>query len=258
MKETHKMNIQTSSQSATDTAQTQQKVNDVQASASTEKTNNPQKVEDKKSENNSENSNDFKKFLDEQKSTDKIAVDPSQQNNLNPNMPNQEYINKFGFETVSGFKNMKSSYNYDSVKISKDDAKFFADMVENKQFALQKNGDTTNLIKFADEIGPTYKSQETSKVLTDLINKAYNDQKPVRIDFDNKVSVILKVDAKGKVSAEFIPGDKAVEAYLKSNIDSLKQRFDDQNLPYNDILYKQSGNGNQRERQKQQQENKGE
>ena len=60
------------------------------------------------------------------------------------------------------------------------------------------------------------------------------------------------MDTKGKVSAEFIPGDKAVEMYLRNNISSLKQRFDDQNLPYNDIMYRQGGNGRNRERQNQQ------
>ena len=167
-------------------------------------------------------------------------------------MINEQYVNKFGFDTVAGLKNIKSMYNYDSLKISKEDAKFFADLVDNKQFAMLQNGDKTSLIKFADEIGPTYKTQQTSKVLADLISKAYNEQKPVRIDFDNKVSVILKVDTKGKVSAEFIPGDKAVEMYLRNNINSLKQRFDDQNLPYNDIMYRQGGNGRNRERQNQQ------
>ncbi len=77
--------------------------------------------------------------------------------------------------------------------------KFFADLVENKQFAMQQNGEA-NLVKFADEIGPTYKTQQTSKVLADLLTKAYNEQKPVRISFDNNVSVILKVDTKGKKS----------------------------------------------------------
>ena len=148
-------------------------------------------------------------------------------------------------------------YNFDTAKISKDDAKFFADLVEKKQFALQQNSQGTNLIKFADEIGPTYKAQQTSKVLSDLITKAYQDGKPVRLDFDNNCSVILKVDSKGKVSAEFIPGDKAVEAYLRNNISSLKQRFDDQNLPYNDLMYRQS-NQNNRERRQNQQQNKGE
>lgn len=149
-------------------------------------------------------------------------------------------------------------FNYDTAKISKDDAKFFSDLVENKQFAVQQNGDKTNLIKFADEVGPTYKTQNSSKVLTDLINKAYNDQKPVRIDFDNNVSVILRIDGKGKVSAEFIPGDKAVEAYLRNNIGYLKQRFDDQNLPYNDLMYRQSNRDNQNREKQNQQKEKGE
>ena len=180
------------------------------------------------------------------------------ENQQNLQQINQQYIDKFGFDTVTALKNIKSSYNYDTIKISQDDAKFFADLVENKQFVLQQNGEKSNLIKFTDEIGPTYKTQQTSQVLTDLISKAYNEQKPVRIDFDNNVSVILKIDSKGKVSAEFIPGDKAVEAYLRNNIGFLKQRFDDQNLPYNDLLYRQSNNGNQNKERQNQQRNKGE
>ena len=194
--------------------------------------------------------------MEEPQSTDKANLEQVQQLHQNPNIINEQYINKFGFDTVSSLQNLKTSYNYDTVKISKDDAKFFADLVENKQFALQQNGETQNLIKFADEIGPTYKTQQTSQILTDLISKAYNEQKPVRIDFDNNVTVVLKVDTKGKVSAEFIPGDKAVEMYLRNNIGFLKQRFDDQNIPYNDILYRHSNNGN-KQKERQNQQNKG-
>lgn len=238
--------------SSTQTPQDAPQTNDSTA-ASTDTSVNV-KQEEKKDE--TKQASDFKKLLEEPKDTDKISLEQLvNQQAINQNLVNEEYANKFSFDTVSSLKNMKSMYNYDSMKISKDDAKFFSDLVENKQFAMQQNGDKSNLIKFADEVGPTYKSQETSKVLTDLINKAYNDQKPVRIDFDNKVSVILRVDSKGKVSAEFIPGDKAVEAYLKSNIGYLKQRFDDQNLPYNDLLYRHSNQNNQnRERQNQKQE----
>lgn len=251
------MNISTGTQTPTDTAQTQQAASEVQASANAEKISNAQKAEEKKEEKSKDTQNDFKKVLEEQKSTDKISIEQAQPNNLNQ-LADENFANKFGFDTIQSSKNLKSMFNYDTVKISKDDAKFFADLVENKQFALQQNGDKTNLIKFADEIGPTYKSQETSKVLTDLINKAYNDQKPVRIDFDNNVSVVLKIDSKGKVSAEFIPGDKAVEAYLKNNIGFLKQRFDEQNLPYNDLMYRQGGNGNQNRERQNQQKDKGE
>lgn len=258
------MNISTSTTSTalkTETI-TRDSDNEVSSSSSTstkDKVSSSSKTEDKSSteEKKDETKNDFKTVLEEQKTTDKLSVE-QQQNQLNQNMVDQQYVEKFGFDTISSLNNLKSMYNYDTMKISKDDAKFFADMVENRQFALQQNGENTNLIKFADEIGPTYKSQETSKVLTDLITKAYNDQKPVRITFDNNVSVILKVDSKGKISAEFIPGDKAVEMYLKNNISSLRQRFDDQNLPYNDLLYRQSNNGNQNKERQNQQKDKGE
>ena len=253
------MNI---SASNTSTAET-----NVQAPASAEKTavqnsekvSSSKKAEETKEDNkSSEQKGEFKKLLEEPKSTDKVSVEQNMQNQINPNLnPDEQYALKFGFDTIQGFKNIKSMYNFDTAKISKEDAKFFADLVENKQFAVTQNGDATNLIKFADEIGPTYKTQQTSKVLTDLLAKAYNEGKPVRLDFDNNCSVILKVDSKGKISAEFIPGDKAVEAYLKNNIASLRQRFDDQNLPYNDLMYRQS-NQNNRERRQNQQQNKGE
>lgn len=249
------MNISTGT-TAADT-NTQTKAGEVQASSNADKISSS-KTEEKKEEKSQDSQNDFKKVLEEQKTTDKISVEQPQQNNMNLSMVNEQYADKFGFDTVSGIKNLQSMYNYDTVKISKDDAKFFADLVENKQFAIQQNGENTALIKFADEIGPTYKSQQTSKVLSDLITKAYNDQKPVRIDFDNNVSVVLKVDSKGKISADFIPGDKAVEIYLKNNIGSLKQRFDEQNIPYNDILYRQSNNGNQNRQRQNQQKDKGE
>ena len=215
------------------------------------------KLEEKKDEKVTEKQGEFKKVLDEQKEADKAVQEqqaiPVQNQNLSLN---EQIANKFAFDTVSGLRNIKQSYNYETINISKEDAKFFIDLVENKQFALQQSGDKNALIRFSDEIGPTYKAQQTSNILTDLINKAYNDQKPVRIDFDNNVSVILKIDNKGKVTAEFIPGDKAVEAYLRNNIGYLKQRFDDQNLPYNDLMYRQSNQN--RERRQNQQNNKGE
>ena len=253
------MNIATNSTTQTETQSQAQAVSEKTASAASEKVNSSQKKEEVKEEKSSEQKGEFKKLLEEPKSTDKVSIEQqNMQNQMNPNMNvNEQYINKFGFDTVSSLKNMKSMYNFDTAKISKDDAKFFVDLIDNKQFALQQNGDAQNLIKFADEIGPTYKTQQTSKVLMDLISKAYHEGKPVRLDFDNNCSVILKVDSKGKISADFIPGDKAVEAYLRNNIDSLRQRFDEQNLPYNDLMYRQS-NQNNRERRQNQKEDKGE
>lgn len=252
------MNISTTTTSTTESTQNT-KTADTQQNINTDKIADMNKAEEKKNENK-ELQSDFKKMLDEAKSNEKAnseQIIPEDQE-LHENILNQQYINKFQFESITSSKNIPSSFNYDTIHISKDDAKFFADLIENKQFAIQQNGEKLNLVKFADEIGPTYKTPEVSKTLTDLINKAYNEQKPVRIDFDNNVSVIIKIDSKGKISAEFIPGDKAVEAYLRNNIGFLKQRFDDQNLSYNDILYRQSNNGNQNRERQNQQKNKGE
>ena len=254
------MNISTGSTATqTDTMQTQQTASEKQQVSESHKVSHSSKTEDKKDEAASEKGNEFKKYLEEPKSTDKVSIEQmQQQNNLNQIQNiDEQYVNKFGFDTVMSLKNIKSIYSFDTAKISKEDAKFFADLVDNKQFALQQNGSDMNLIKFADEIGPTYKTQQTSKVLSDLIAKAYQEGKPVRLDFDNNCSVILKIDSKGKVSAEFIPSDKAVEAYLRNNISSLRQRFDEQNLPYNDLMYRQS-NQNNRERRQNQQKERGE
>lgn len=210
-----------------------------------------------KTEDTKQQESDFKKLLsqkDPEKGNTEGLMLPQQQNQMNLNNFDENFANKFSFETGGlNTKNFDLTMNYSTLSISKDDAKFFADMVDNKQFAVQESGGKTSLIKFADEIGPTYKTQQTSKTLTSLIEKAYNEQKPVRIDFDNNVSVIMKIDKNGKVSAEFIPGDKAVEEYLRNNIRSLKQRFDDESIAYNDIFYRQSRKQNQHQRK-----NKGE
>ena len=252
------MNISTSTQSKTEI--NQPNINQVENDAITKSektsvTKNDKKTNDKSTEEKSE----FQAVLEEQKNVEEAKTEQPEQQNINVNQNqqiNEQYANKFGFDVTSELQKIKTTHNFDTISISKDDAKFFADLVENKDFAMLQGTDKMNLVKFSDEIGPTYKTLQTSQVLTDLISKAYNEQKPVRIDFDNKVSVILKVDTKGRVSADFIPGDKAVEAYLRNNIGFLKQRFDDQNLAYNDILYRQS-NQNNRERRQNQQKDKG-
>lgn len=144
-------------------------------------------------------------------------------------------------DSISIDKDLKAAFKYDAFTMDKDDAKFFVGMVNNGQFALNLQGDVNAAVMQLDaskEI-TTYKSANVSKTLLNLIDDSYTKQKPVRIDFDNNMSVILKIDKSGKVSADFIPGDKAVEEYLRNNITSLKQTFDDKSLPYNDLSYRQ-------------------
>ena len=66
-------------------------------------------------------------------------------------------------------------------------------------------------------------------------------------------SVILRVDKDGTLAARFIPGDKAVEQYLKSNIESLKASFKEQDLPYSDLSYSNSSKQQNKKRRDKQQ-----
>lgn len=146
-----------------------------------------------------------------------------------------------------GLSLMDIDYNFDSVSMDIQDALFFINLTQEGQFTVENGaeGNFQNIIQ--TEIAQNTVSRKTIEVtnqITSLIEKAQNTQKPVRISFDNDVSVVLKVDKHGKVTAEFIPGSAEVEAYLKNNIASLRQRFDEQNLPYNDLLYRQNNRQN--------------
>ena len=165
---------------------------------------------------------------------------------LNDNAMNNLALASQGLNLISTDLTMA----LDSLNISQEDALFFAELTKNPQFSLSS---AQNQLINLGELTSTndiqgYKSMEVSKGLFNLITKAQETQKPVRLDFDNNVTVIMKVDKDGKIMAEFIPGDKAVEAYLRSNIPFLKQRFEEQNIAYNDLYYRQDNRQQQNQR----------
>ena len=145
----------------------------------------------------------------------------------------------------------------DSLSISEEDAQFFYDLTKNPQFAVSNvQNQLLNLGELTSSTDmQVYKPMQVSKGLFNLISKAQETQKSVRLDFDNNVTVIMKVDKDGKLMAEFIPGDKAVEEYLRNNIPFLKQKFEAQNIVYNDIYYRQNSRGQQQRNNKGESEN---
>ena len=171
---------------------------------------------------------------------------------LNENAMNNFALSSEGLNLIS----TDLTLDLDCLNISQDDALFFSELVKNPQFSL--NGMQNQLINLGELTSSNdvqaYKTMNVSKSLFNLISKAQETQKSVRLDFDNNVTVIMKVDKEGKLTAEFIPGDKAVEAYLRNNIPYLKQRFEEQNLAYNDLFYRQEN----RQQRNNQQEYKGE
>ena len=72
------------------------------------------------------------------------------------------------------------------------------------------------------------------------LKESQENNKSFRVDFDKDLSVILRVNKDGKISAEFLPGDKVVEQYLKANIPLLQQQFKDEGLEYENLSYRQS------------------
>lgn len=147
-------------------------------------------------------------------------------------------------------ENIGIDFNYDTLSMDFADALFFINLTKEGQFSITSttDGNVENIIQTEiAQTSATQKSVEVTNKLTELIEKAQNTQKPVRISFDNDVSVILKIDKHGKLTAEFIPGSLEVENYLRNNIASLRQKFDEQNLPYNDLLYRQSDRNNKRQ-----------
>lgn len=80
-----------------------------------------------------------------------------------------------------------------------------------------------------------YKSLGVSKDLQDMTESAYKTQRPMRIDLADDAAVIIRLGRDGKVSAEFLPTDKAADLYYRQYLADLKSRLDAKGLPVGDL-----------------------
>lgn len=174
----------------------------------------------------------------------------------NTNMPFSEMLNQKLSDTdlnTDSINNIGIDFNYETISMSLEDAMFFINLTKEGQFSVETapTGEVKSVVKIeVTQTTASKKAVEVTNQITTLIEKAQKTQKPVRITFDNNVSVILKIDKHGKVTAEFIPGSVEVENYLRNNISALRQKFEEQNLPYNDLFYRQGGRQNNRNKDK--------
>ncbi len=168
--------------------------------------------------------------------------------NKNRVLNEQETQNQSKVKTVSnseGVKKVDKKTNvtvetvvkYDNIVMNEGDVDFFAKLVENGQ---------------ADMTQATAKSSKVSKTLADMLAKSMKDNQPVRIDFDNNISVIIKVGRDGKISADFLPSSQVAEAYLKENLPLLRQKFEDNNIEYDELNHREQKQ-DEKERQKKEQ-----
>ena len=144
-----------------------------------------------------------------------------------------------------------------SIKMTEANAKFFQNLVENNNQVSQdsKATDMANQATLKDV--EEAHSAKVSKSLLNALKESQETNKSFRVDFDKDLSVILKVNRNGRISAEFLPGDAAVEQYLKSNIPLLKQKFNDEGLEYENLSYRdQSRKDNKEEKRNNRNSNK--
>lgn len=146
--------------------------------------------------------------------------------------------------------NSATTIDYDAINMSDSDANFFANLVQNTDMSMKSIANQINE-QMAEGAQNIQQNVQVSSVLMDKLAESMRTNQPFRIDFDKDVSVIIKVNKDGSLAANFIPGDKAVEQYLRNNISSLRQRFDEQNLSYTQLSY-----SNSRQQQQQRRQNK--
>lgn len=142
-----------------------------------------------------------------------------------------------------------------ALKMNESDADFFINLTQNEDVNVQSiHAQAQSMVNNGVEVAEVKQNVQVSQALLNALSEARENNQPLRIDFDQNISVILRVGRDGAVSAQFIPGDKAVEQYLRNNIESLKASFDEQDLPYSELSYSHSSKDqNQRRRQEKQQ-----
>lgn len=152
-------------------------------------------------------------------------------------------------------KSIGETLNYQSMEMSLNDAQFFVDVVNNNNAGVQNVvKDIQQAMTFGTE--EVQKSANVSKTLINALQNSVKTGQAVRIDFGNDVAVVMRVGRDGAIMANFIPGDKAVEEYLKNNIDLLKQRFEEEDIPYSQLSYSQHQQQERRQKNENDKENR--
>lgn len=143
-------------------------------------------------------------------------------------------------KTASVGEVIDKTINASALNMTRNDVQFFINLT---------SGNTQDFNEIF-QTQETAKSSAISETLANLIADSMKTGKPFRINFDNDISVIIKLSREGKISANFIPGSDAAENYLRNNLSGLVQRFEDENLPYDDLSRQRQKRDSEQEQNK--------
>lgn len=96
-------------------------------------------------------------------------------------------------------------------------------------FPVEKNGSIS------------YQGFGVSEQLDALIQQGYKTGRPIRVELNDKTSLVLKIK-NGQVSAEFVSSDRAASMAMQQQLDELRNRMSAKNLPVGtlDAKYKEN------------------
>ncbi|MCQ2957836.1 MAG: hypothetical protein MJ180_02915 [Candidatus Gastranaerophilales bacterium] len=210
---------------------------------------------------------DFSSYVDVSKTEDvkEAVLDNIEENQTSEELLNEEnleqnnnpaiaYIQSFqnlsnklfdmgikDFDENKFFDKDMSKYQINLNDLEINDIKLFEGLTQRQDVSINSvdsQNQTFNMMINGENLDISYKSIEVSKTLFAALDNAFKTGKPIRLDFGNDTSVIIKISKDGKLSADFIPNDKAMEAVLKSALPMLKAKFDEENIPYNELNYR--------------------
>lgn len=151
--------------------------------------------------------------------------------------------------------NIAADLTKSTVNMTESDAQFFLNLTQTEGNDVSMQNvmvQAQTMVDNGASVAEVKQNVQISQTLLNALSKARETNQPLRIDFDQNVSVILRIGKDGSIAANFIPGDKAVEQYLRNNISNLRAVFNENDLPYTELSYSNSSK-QQNERRRNQQ-----
>jgi hypothetical protein len=125
-----------------------------------------------------------------------------------------------------------------SLNLSRDDLQLILNLVNEKI--------NINEISHKQDV----KSTPVSEIMFNMLAESMRNGKAFRLNFDNDISVIIRVSKEGRISANFLPGSDIAENYLKNNMANLVQRFEAQGIEYDELTHQKQKRDNEQQNKK--------